>query len=46
MELETHLEVAMRLQYMTPTAQPTIQTLLARVGMMLNRLIRALKNKA
>jgi four helix bundle protein len=45
LELETHLEVAKRLTYVTPETLTNAQTLLARVGMMLNKLIQALKAK-
>ncbi|MBM4163966.1 MAG: four helix bundle protein [Lentisphaerae bacterium] len=45
LELETHLEVAKRLTYVTPETLANAQTLLARVGMMLNKLIQALKAK-
>ena len=46
LELETHLEVAIRLAYQTPATVQTAQQLISRVGMMLNKLIQALKSRA
>ena len=45
LELETHLEVTLRLAYLTPDAALPARQLIARTGMMLNKLIKALKAK-
>ena len=45
LELETHLEVATRLTYIPPEMALNAQQLIARVGMMLNKLTKALKAK-
>ena len=44
LELGTHLELALRLIYIEPTATKNLEALMTRVGMMLNKLIKALKN--
>ena len=46
LELETHLEVALRLAYQPPATVQNARELIARVGMMLNKLIQARKARA
>ena len=42
LELETHMELAVRLGYLTSEATVSAQELISRVGMMLNKLLQAL----
>jgi four helix bundle protein len=44
LELGTHLELALRLKYVDPSSTTNVDALMTRVGMMLNKLIKALKN--
>jgi len=45
MELQTQVEIARRLTYLTPEAAQELKELLTSVAMMLNALIRSLRNK-
>ncbi len=44
LELDTHLEIALRLGYLTPTQHSNIQSQVQEVGRLLNGLLRSLKS--
>ena len=45
MEVETHLIIAQELGYLRPEQLRTCQTLVERIGQMLNRLVQALRRR-